>query len=87
MTLLMYLCPHKSCVVFEDGLFLLHADGNGTGTQVDQRTLEHLMRLRLISRVRDVDPAQYVNQRKGARRAREAGANHGKLSLPAVPAY
>jgi len=52
-------------VVFADGRFLLHADGNGKGTQVDQRTLEQLMRLRLISRVPDADPAHYVINVKG----------------------
>jgi hypothetical protein len=65
MTLLMYLCPVQSCVVFVDGRFVLHADGNGAGTQVDHRTLEQLMRLRVITRVRDADPATYTINAKG----------------------
>jgi hypothetical protein len=40
LTLLTRLCPRPSCVAFEDGRFLLHPDGNGTGTQIDGRTLE-----------------------------------------------
>jgi hypothetical protein len=53
---------------------MLHSNGNGTGTQVDHRTLGHLLRLHLISPVRDVDPPAYaINQQgRGALKMRAA---------------
>jgi hypothetical protein len=85
MTLLTQLCPRPSCVVFEDGRFALHAAGNGTGTQVDARTLEQLMRLRVISRVRDVDPAQYVINAKGRGALKMRATVTGNYRCPCCP--
>lgn len=86
MTLLMYLCPRQSVVVFEDGRFVLHADGNGTGTQVDQRMLGFLARLRLVERVRDANPPAYVinNKGRGALKSRVRIVARNVLTLTVV---
>ena len=85
LTLLTYLCPRQSNVIFEDGRFCLHADGNGAGTQVDHRTLEYLMRLRLISRVRDVDPARYAINDRGRAALKSRAQGTGDYRCPHCP--
>jgi hypothetical protein len=81
----MYLCPRTSVVVFKDGRYCLHVDGNGTGTQVDQRTLEQLMRLRLISRVPDVDPARYTINDRGRAALKSRAQVTGNYRCPNCP--
>ena len=51
---------------------MLHHDGNGVGTQIDERTLAQLMKLRTVTRMPDADPASTSSAGRAVLRSRHA---------------